>query len=109
MHSQNAMPTVFSLVRPQRVRKRLLSNNLELLRITEVPRLGRYRHYKRNDAYSVIAIVRHSETEETLVLYRAEYGKKELWVRPIDDFCERVNVGDLKVRRFELIARKRSA
>ena len=77
--------------------------------MTEVPRLGRYRHYKRNDEYTVIATVRHSETDETLVLYRAEYGKKELWVRPIDDFCEWVNVGDLKVRRFEWIARKENA
>ena len=44
-----------------------------------------------------------SETEETLVLYRAEYGKRELWVRPVKNFCDWVDVGDLKVKRFELM------
>lgn len=72
--------------------------------MTEVLSPGRYRHYKNNNEYTVISTVRDSETEETLVLYRAEYGKKELWVRPIKNFCEWVDIGNLKVRRFELMA-----
>ena len=72
--------------------------------MTEVPSPGRYRHYKNNNEYTVISTVRDSETEETLVLYRAEYGKKELWVRPIKNFCEWVDIGNLKVKRFELMA-----
>ena len=71
--------------------------------MTELLSPGRYRHYKNNNEYTVISIVRHSETEETLVLYRAEYGKRELWVRPIQNFCEWVDVGDFKVPRFELM------
>ena len=71
--------------------------------MTELLSPGRYRHYKNNNEYTVISIVRHSETEETLVLYRAEYGKRELWVRPIQNFCEWVDVGDFKVQRFELV------
>ena len=71
--------------------------------MTELLIPGRYRHYKNNNEYTVISIVRHSETEETLVLYRAEYGKRELWVRPIQNFCEWVDVGDFKVPRFELM------
>ena len=71
--------------------------------MTELLSPGRYRHYKNNNEYTVISTVRHSETEETLVLYRAEYGKRELWVRPVKNFCEWVNVGDLKVKRFELM------
>ena len=31
---------------------------------------GRYRHFKGN-AYEVIGIARHSETEEPMVVYRA--------------------------------------
>lgn len=71
--------------------------------MTELLSQGRYRHYKNNNEYTVISTVRHSETEETLVLYRAEYGKRELWVRPVKNFCEWVYVGDLKVKRFELM------
>ena len=40
--------------------------------MTELLSPGRYRHYKNNNEYTVISIVRHSETEEALVLYRAE-------------------------------------
>lgn len=71
--------------------------------MTELLSPGRYLHYKNSNEYTVISTVRHSETEETLVLYRAEYGKRELWVRPITNFCEWVDVGDLKVKRFELM------
>lgn len=42
---------------------------------------GIYRHFKGN-FYQVIDLVRHSETEEQLVLYRALYGERGLWVRP---------------------------
>ncbi|HEX5711597.1 MAG TPA: DUF1653 domain-containing protein [Sulfuricurvum sp.] len=46
---------------------------------------GRYRHYKGNE-YDVIGIAHHSETEEPLVVYRALYGEKGLWVRPLAMF-----------------------
>ena len=36
--------------------------------------LGIYRHYKGKD-YEVIAVARHSETEEELVVYRLMYGQ----------------------------------
>ena len=50
---------------------------------------GLYRHYKGFE-YQVIDTVRHSETEEELVLYRALYGEKGLWVRPLAMFTETV-------------------
>lgn len=65
------------------------------------PDPGRYVHYKKGDEYTVIDVVRHSETQEWLVLYRAEYGVKDLWVRPIGMFIESVNVNGEWVKRFK--------
>lgn len=45
------------------------------------PRPGRYRHYKGQD-YEVLGLARHSESLEPLVVYRALYGERGLWVRP---------------------------
>jgi hypothetical protein len=63
------------------------------------PKSGRYRHYKGNE-YEVIGTATHSETGETLVVYRALYGARGLWVRPVDMFCESVRVGAESVPRF---------
>lgn len=65
---------------------------------------GRYRHYKGND-YEVIAVVRHSETLEPLVLYRPLYGDLGLWVRPYAMFVENVQVEGRAVRRFAPVER----
>ena len=46
---------------------------------------GRYRHYKGNE-YEVTGVAKHSETEEVLVVYRALYGERGLWVRPLEMF-----------------------
>ncbi|WP_140726714.1 DUF1653 domain-containing protein [Pseudomonas sp. Hp2] len=60
---------------------------------------GRYRHYKGNE-YDVVAVARHSETLEPVVVYRALYGEGGLWVRPYAMFCEEVLVDGRSVRRF---------
>ncbi|KAF1726341.1 MAG: DUF1653 domain-containing protein [Pseudoxanthomonas sp.] len=60
---------------------------------------GLYRHYKGNN-YEVIAVARHSETLEPVVVYRALYGEGGLWVRPYGMFCEEVVVDGRSVRRF---------
>jgi len=62
---------------------------------------GLYRHYK-GAQYQVIDLVRHSETEEELVLYRALYGEKGLWVRPLAMFTETVMVDGKPQARFAL-------
>ena len=41
---------------------------------------GLYRHYKNKD-YRVIAIAKHSETLEDMVVYQALHGEREIWVR----------------------------
>ena len=63
---------------------------------------GRYRHYKGNE-YTVLGVARHSETEERLVVYRQEYGARELWVGPLSMFAESVEVDGRTVPRFERI------
>ena len=68
--------------------------------MTDLPESGTYVHYKNGKHYKVIDVVRHSETEEWMVLYRAEYGDFGLWVRPLAMFVEVVEVGGHKIRRF---------
>ena len=65
--------------------------------------LGRYRHYKGGE-YEVLGTVRHSETLEPLVLYRALYGEHGLWVRPHAMFFETIAVDGDKRRRFAPVA-----
>lgn len=64
---------------------------------------GRYRHYKGND-YLVIGVARHSETEEEMVVYSADYGKFGLWVRPREMFLEKVEVDGREVPRFQFVS-----
>ncbi len=65
-------------------------------------RPGRYRHYKGKE-YHVIGCAKHSETEEELVVYRALYGERGLWVRPVAMFLEDIVVAGKLVKRFEFI------
>jgi len=66
------------------------------------PKPGKYVHYKGNP-YEVIAVARHSETMEELVVYRALYGERGLWVRPRAMFCENVTVNGASVPRFKYV------
>ena len=68
--------------------------------MTDRPEPGTYVHYRNSKHYTVIDMVRHSETEEWMVLYRAEYGDFGLWVRPLTMFMERVEVDGQQIRRF---------
>ncbi len=68
---------------------------------------GKYKHYK-GKLYEVLGTVRHSETLEELVLYNAlydspEFGKDQLWVRPVEMFLENVVVDNREVPRFEFV------
>ena len=68
---------------------------------SDLPR-GLYRHYK-GKTYRVFGTARHSETEETLVLYAPEgqtAGEAILWVRPLGMFTEEVETPQGRVARF---------
>lgn len=63
---------------------------------------GRYRHFKGNE-YEVIGIARHSETMEEMVVYRALYGERGLWVRPASMWNETVERDGKVYQRFTYI------
>nr|WP_160022187.1 DUF1653 domain-containing protein [Psychrobacter nivimaris] len=63
---------------------------------------GIYRHYK-GSLYQVMHTAQHSETEESLVVYRCLYGEYGVWVRPLEMFAETVTVDGKEIPRFELI------
>lgn len=65
--------------------------------------LGRYRHYKGGE-YEVIGVVRHSETEEPLVLYRPLYNDSGWWVRPFAMFVEQIEIDGRLQPRFATVA-----
>ncbi len=62
---------------------------------------GIYRHYKGKD-YFVFQLAKHSETGESLVVYRCLYGDYSWWVRPQSLFEENVEVAGETIARFRL-------
>ena len=65
-------------------------------------KLGKYRHFKGNE-YEVLAIANHSETLEKMVVYKALYGKQEIWVRPLSMWDEEITRDGKTFKRFEYI------
>ena len=61
--------------------------------------LGTYRHFK-GGRYEVIALAKHSETEEVMVVYKVLYGEGQVWVRPLKMWEERVVYQGKSVPRF---------
>ena len=69
---------------------------------------GIYQHYKgvNGGLYLLIGVAKHESTEEDLVVYQAQYGGKQLFVRPLDEFEERVEwLGEI-VPRFKFVSEK---
>ena len=64
---------------------------------------GKYRHFKGN-LCEVVDLVHHSETQEPLVLYRALYGDRGLWVRPLEMFFETIEREGKTLLRFEPVS-----
>jgi hypothetical protein len=63
---------------------------------------GLYRHFKGN-YYELIGVARHSETGEQMVVYRALYGERGLWVRPLSMWNEVIDRDGRICRRFTYV------
>lgn len=63
---------------------------------------GKYRHYK-GGMYEVVAVGKHSETLEDMVIYRALYEGGGFWVRPAYMWSETVKTEAGVQKRFEYI------
>lgn len=60
-----------------------------------------FRHFKGN-LYRLEGFAKNSETLEEMVVYRALYGERGLWVRPAKMFFETVERDGKTMKRFEL-------
>ena len=65
-------------------------------------KLGKWKHFKGNE-YEVIAIAKHSETLEPMVVYRALYGDGGVWVRPASMWNETVERDGKTYKRFTFV------
>lgn len=63
---------------------------------------GKYRHFKGGE-YEVIALAKHSETGEKLVIYKSLSNPDDVWARPYNMFKETVFADGRQARRFEAI------
>lgn len=63
---------------------------------------GRYRHFKGKE-YRLLALAKHSEPLESMVVYQALYGEKGLWVRPAAMWSETVEREGYSGLRFTYI------
>jgi len=72
------------------------------------PKIGAiYEHFKGH-IVEVLLIVRHTETEEEMIVYKElginkDWGKDSLWVRPLGMFLETVERDGKKFPRFKLV------
>lgn len=65
--------------------------------------LGIYKHYKSDDEYEVLGTAIYENTEEVVVIYQAQYGEKQMFVRPLTQFEELVEWEGNQVPRFKFI------
>lgn len=64
---------------------------------------GLYRHFKGN-YYELVGFAYHSEDMSCMVVYRALYGDREMWVRPVSMWEEYVERDGERYRRFEFVS-----
>ncbi|MEG0017291.1 MAG: DUF1653 domain-containing protein [Hydrogenoanaerobacterium sp.] len=65
-------------------------------------RTGRYRHFKGNE-YELLYLAKNSETLEEMVVYRALYGERGVWVRPLFMWNEEITRDGKTTKRFTYI------
>ena len=71
--------------------------------IDQVVALGIYEHYS-GKRYQVLGVAQHTETSETVIVYRSLYGDFALWVRPKSMFLEHIEKNGQLIPRFKLVS-----
>ena len=61
-----------------------------------------FRHFKGN-LYRLEGFAKDSETLDEMVVYRALYGERGLWVRPAKMFFETIERDGGQMKRFEML------
>lgn len=97
----------FDIAKNSEIVHQVLARRIKFLKSAFYPtenkiKLGRYRHFKGNE-YMVLHIAKHSETQETMVVYQALHGDHGIWVRPASMWNETVERDGLVAKRFEYI------
>lgn len=66
---------------------------------------GIYRSSKNKNLYKVLALAKHSETLEDLVIYEAQYDNptSKVWARPLSMWFEIVERDGVQQPRFSLV------
>lgn len=61
-----------------------------------------WKHSKKGGTYKIVALAKHSETLEDLVVYEALYENdlSKVWVRPLSMWQEEVEINGEKKPRF---------
>lgn len=59
-----------------------------------------YKHFKGN-YYLALHVAKDSETLEEMVVYKALYGERGIWVRPLKMFTEQIEIEGKLVSRFQ--------
>ena len=67
------------------------------------PDIGIFRHYK-GGMYELQSTAKHSETLESLAIYRALYGEGGVWARPLSMWSEPVTHDGITEPRFTYMA-----
>lgn len=70
------------------------------------PEVGQiWKHSKKGNLYKVIALGKHSETLEDMVVYEHEGNELSLiWIRPLSMWTEEVEIDNKKLPRFTLVS-----
>jgi len=68
---------------------------------------GKYQHFKGN-FYQVLHLVKHSETQELLVIYQPLYKNEQgndlgIWARPLAMFDEAIERNGMIIKRFSYV------
>lgn len=75
----------------------------EIRNDTDIKSGDRYQHYKGN-LYEVLEVATHTETLEKFIIYRSVNNPEKVWARPLEMFCDEVEVESGAAPRFSRIS-----